>query len=622
MTNDTLDIMIRHKVGSNSIWSSITEFVVTEGFPEGFEEQLKGEGYFDYQVKSFTFQAISPMLYYASGEYHADKPIRYDLCDIWDGPPENRQKVFSGFVDEIQDTNDESTIEITVFPSAVILKDFDIGVLDTQDDEINREFETGLLHVRDIGSAMLTYVNNQSENKAGIEFSLDESSVPDNNHAPNSLPFVGTILEKLKRKGGSWFLRRFVFGQIEQDEFEGGGNNSKCVIRKKGDEYYLVRTEARWGLKTLINARQWIDVDANEWLNFTIHVPTPPYVTVVFNHNFPRGFGWLEPYVPSGVSLVLEDVNFGVPFLNIYVPSEDIKIPAPEARYTVYKMIGGNLEFHAVHNYFPLFPFNETPNNNDQGAFSIYNLYGEAQTGNDTGNISQNKIINFVRKKNYDTVYVQSTVDVDANNTFAFVHASKKYHVHKWDEYEVGSMLVIVFETAFDEYYKVKYLNKTPMEIFKDLCKVSNRYFYVDADNKIFMLPRGDANNAPQSMGISTLNYNDILSKKVKRHREVEVDIDINRWEDSDDGFSSYGIRLREAELQSIKKFYHDLFSRERIEYKIKFLLSPSASRTKGGLMRHLVVSNAPQSVDYGQIIERSNSFSEPTIEIKTEAYV
>tara|TARA_B100001250_G_scaffold363658_1_gene343142 strand:+ start:54 stop:449 length:396 start_codon:yes stop_codon:yes gene_type:complete len=129
------------------------------------------------------------------------------------------------------------------------------------------------------------------------------------------------------------------------------------------------------------------------------------------------------------------------------------------------------------------------------------------------------------------------------------------------------------------------------------------------------MLPRGTL--TAQSIGDANMDLNNLIKKKIKVHREADVDVDINRQEEMDGEIMSYGFVIRNEEYEAIKSHYKKQFRNPRTEYTMNFISPPNDV----GLLKRLVVNDGVDFVDYGNIINIDDSFLEPMIKVTTEKY-
>ena len=277
------------------------------------------------------------------------------------------------------------------------------------------------------------------------------------------------------------------------------------------------------------------------------------------------------------------------------IPKKDIKITTIGAEYWVYKCIAGGLEFYKYYDFAPLPPFGES-------GLNLSAHYGNTISSFTAGNVNSKKVKSFIKEQGFNKEQdILSGFDLDDSNSYVLVKAKKKWKI--WSH-----TLVLSFETTFDFYYRCLYRDATAMEILRDLVVVTDRWFYVDENDYVWLLPRD------QSIEDVSLDRRMVLKLERKRHKEVEVDINVNRYEENDDQVASYGIGLRKNEYEAIRKYYREKFQGERIEDTIKILNPPSNT----GLMKKALINNE----NHGIIIGLNRSFLEPITEIKAEQYV
>jgi len=225
-------------------WINISAETLSDDFPEYFEEQLKGEGYFEYQVKSFTFSFLTTDV----------TPQRYDAIKIVERDSGNN--LFYGFVDETETTDDDLVLSITIMPSSVLLKDEIVGTLiNDGTDEDNYLFETEIQHIRDTVSSIVSQVNNS--NDTGIIFTSDIVSIPEGD-PPLKSPYIADILRKEKKSGFFWSLLKIVMGIDAGDDIA-----DKYHVRNNSGVYYLVERSSHVGMDVWFRAGAWVNLSVS-----------------------------------------------------------------------------------------------------------------------------------------------------------------------------------------------------------------------------------------------------------------------------------------------------------------------------------------------------------------------
>jgi hypothetical protein len=236
-------------------------------------------------------------------------------------------------------------------------------------------------------------------------------------------------------------------------------------------------------------------------------------------------------------------------------------------------------------------------------SMEMNTMYGNVTTEKSMNNITAGQIKAFLISEGYrgDSYTVLNSFDFDNNDSYVMVKAYKK-----WNDWN-GSILLLSFEKPFDFSYQLHYRDSNASDILKDLCVVTNRYLYVDADNKIWLLPRG------QNLGQKTVSRTNVISHERTRMKEQDVSVEVKLYETDDKGkVTSYGIRLRPNEWQAIQQYYRDLFQGERIESEMEWLEIDFDQVT---LMSEALVDDNT----YGTVIERELNFLEPLMKIKSE---
>lgn len=487
---------------SNGDYLDVTNNVSIESFPEYFEKSLKGKGWFEFEVKSFSFRMLSKDL--------NPIPKRLDWIRIYSSADDSL--LMDGFIDEIKDelANDPN---YTIFPNALLIKDTIIGVIEESDeeDDENYLFDSGeTLPLHELVSNILNEVNT----KAGTNFTTSEEAIP---VVPSTNKnFFGNLLDKIRK----WDFINVVLGFL----FPTFNLADTFTIRRKldsdepsGYKYYLIKKDAGLFSKTFIQQGAFLSFTPS-W-GFYLGWP--------FNKTY--GFSW-----------------------HIFAPGSDWRLPVLLAKYYVYRLQAGGMgdfgEPNSTFEWFPSWPWSEGPP-------GLSNTYGSVYNSNQSSNVNAQKMTKFLDEEGYSNPDVVTTFDYDAGNTYAVLSGKpKKFDLSPW-------AFFTSFETPFDNYYRVTYKNTTAGDILKDLSIVSNRFFYVDDDNVVYMTPR----NTDQINKI--INKDDIIDLKQNTIKEEDPNIDFNAYTTDDKGkIQSYGVRVRQREKEGVLAYYKKYFQGDRIE--------------------------------------------------------
>ena len=412
---------------------------------------------------------------------------------------------------------------------------------------------------------LVDIVNQLSEDingKKGTQFFADTDSVPTAESTIRN--FFGNILLKYKRLSFLYTILGFLFEDVPGDGVlvKRKNDNSK----PSGKAYYVIEKDAGFFMKTFVSVGAFLS------------------------------FSW---------GFTVATKSFGFSFR---VPWFDFRVPTLGAYYYVREAIGGGLsEILDTREFFPLGPFFD--------VIPGLNEYGDSYTNAQSDNIQNSRINRYLDVEGYNLADGNITKwDYDSNNTYAIVHAKKKKQ--ELSIYEI----LLSFETPFDNEYRFHYRNRNGADVLKQLALVSNRWFYVDPNNKIHFLPRNDMEATIE------LNTDNLLEFDRKTEKEPDSKISVDRYEADKDGkVQKYGIVLRKNELDSIVNQYSKFFEGTRNEFKIK-AYNPPSGVNKIKLMDEIIITDyqhenssviSPQSV--GRVTEIKQSFLENWIELKTE---
>ena len=211
----------------------ITSLMDKDSFPEFFEESMKGDGYFAFEVKPLTFTIITIGTNIA--------PSRGDWIVIEDTI--TGQQLLKGKIDEIQG-DDTPTPEITVFPQALLLKDYVVGdEVELSSTETVTDFSWSVKSIRDIVVDILSRFNTSEGSQI---FRANNTSIPD-----FAVPgrWFGNVLKKL----GGFSLSQAILNAFGYDD-------SYYFTKTAGDDYYFIHEDGTFILKRVLRRGQWVDI--------------------------------------------------------------------------------------------------------------------------------------------------------------------------------------------------------------------------------------------------------------------------------------------------------------------------------------------------------------------------
>jgi len=556
--NSTLTIMIN---GLN-----VTRAVEKDSFPEYLEQSFKGSGRFDFEVRSVTFRLISNLLTFSLQREMTVIIKTKTLGEI----------LLDGFIDEIRDEGGP-TPEITVFPNALLLKDTQIGTEKnlkdtswnpgdpvTDEDEIVREFHSdGAESLQSLVQKILNEVNSQN----GTSFHSTATSIPPKT-TPAVRKFFGNILEKQDRSSWWWKLLGILYLFVEwltEDDYQ---------VRYKNGNYYLVRRDFGIFQKLWIVQGGLLNVSAKL--------------------SIPRG--WFFSSRKLGIKVPSSTIDL-FDWGRWTIPGEDWTLPNIGIQFKMFRMVAGGLEL-VDEDSISIYPQPDF----SPSASEMTNMFGPIVNPRSTSNISIGAIRAFLDEEGYqsDTAEILTRFDLDDANSYVIVKTQKKRNDPS------GETLVLSFETPFDDAYELHYRNKSASEILKDLCIVSNRYWYVDPMGLVWVLPRGT------STGILHIPRRNILEKGSRRAKQTDGNITLNRYAVDERGaVSTWGIKLRKNEADAIVNFYKTESATDRLETTLKILLL--------GFENQLNKSVKIDQYDLGSIIEEKKGLVEPISEFVVE---
>lgn len=541
-------IRILHKAkDSTGDYVDVSRYVSVDSFPEYFEKSLKGKGWFEFEVKSFDFSMLITEL--------SPAPKRLDWIRIYSNA--NDSLLMDGFIDEVKDELADAP-NFVIFPNALLLKDTIIGEVEESSDEDDETY------IYESGATMPLWelvqdIINKVNIKAGTTFTTSEEAVPIVESTNKN--FFGNMLDKLR----AWSFMTAVLNFLWP--FFNLSDNFK-IYRKtdnaepSGYKWYLVKKDAGFFSKTFISQGAFLS-----W--------TPSwgfYLGWPFNKTY--GFSW-----------------------HVYAPGSDWRIPTLMAKYFVYRLEAGGMgnfgEPNHVYEWFPMWPWS---NSSPQLA-----NFGSEYDANGSTNISSQKMRKFLDEEGYSNQAVKSSFDYDDGNTYAILTGKpKKFDLSPWSFFAS-------FETPFDNYYRVTYKNATASDILKHLSIVSNRYFYVDDNNVVFMVPR-ETDTANK-----TINRDNIIDLKQNTIKEVDTNMDFDAYTTDDKGkVQSYGVRVRQREKDSILAYYKKYFQGDRIERKVE--LYTGVEEVDINLMDQIDISADEEGLGgqvLGRVIKSDMSFLE-----------
>ena len=611
----------------DSTFIDITKAVSRDQFPSVFSQSLKGEAFFDFSVKGFSFKVIKTKYNeIMDGTYTTESDLqikmgRYDSLLIMNN--DNNEVISRGFVDTIENWND-TLPKIKYMPDATRLKDIKAGVVTSDDDDDDEiwefEIETPTA-IDEIVVALTDQANTTIENgdnKMTKPFSaIDTIPQPSGNNGLQSGAnrFLGTVLHKKKNTGFSFNLAKMFIDLFDASYFRRKTNNGE----PSGYDWHLEVQDAGIIKRILINKGQWLSIDKGQWMSWSLNIPNGLHLTdFQFGVSIPNGVAitydtWsilgFNVMNPTTLSVALQwttyNFNLGnilpaleyasytwhIPNSSVNVPSNHVYIPCIGSRHDLYYLAGGDMthEESYVKSLFPIIDQNyhvaDTDGDEeggDQEISSITSVYGSRfDNAGDSENITHAKMSAYVKDEGSSIEAYRTAMDWDSNNTYVIMKTKKAWNDIGGSEWLVG------FETPFDFYQRAHYKNENPSKILRDLCVVTNRLLYIDKDNKVWLKER----DATMSGAYSEIPVDRkwFVSRKVKVKRDQETEIRMNIYKrDSEGKIQTYGMVLRESEWEFIQSYYKDQFSGDIITNTVE-ILSGSELNESGMTMPSLM---------------------------------
>lgn len=192
--------------------------------------------------------------------------------------------------------------------------------------------------------------------------------------------------------------------------------------------------------------------------------------------------------------------------------------------------------------------------------------FGPILEGNQATNVNEEQIIaealanGFVSSiQGVDTTpTIQASFDYDDQSSFALVHGRTANGGGL-------SAMVLNFTTTTGNAFSGRYQNFTAMEIIRDLAVVSNRWFYVDRTGLVYLLPRNS------SRGSISLTAGKTISAVKKIRAEQDTEIQVNRYVIDSEGYvTSWGLQLRDNQVEAIKLSYRVLLAEDITEWTLE----------------------------------------------------
>ena len=595
----------------DSTFIDITKAVSRDQFPKTFTQSLKGEAFFDFSVKGFSFKVIKTKfneIMNGSVTTESDMQIkmgRYDSVLIINN--DNNEVISRGFVDTIENWND-TLPKIKYMPDPTRLKDIKAGEITSDDDDDDEIWEFEIETPTAIDDIVVTLTDqanatiSSGDNKMSKPFSaIDTVPQPTGNNGLQSGAnrFLGTVLQKKKNTGLSFNLAKMFIDLFDASYFRRKTNSGE----PSGYDWHYEVQDAGIIKRILINKGQWLSIDQGQWMSWSLNIPNglhltnfqfavniPIGVTISFDTWSILGFNVMNPFTLevglnwTAIQIVLGNIRpsleyasytWHIPNSSINVPSEHVYIPCIGSRHDLYYLAGGDMTHTEsyVKSLFPILDLNYhvadtdgDESGEDQEISSITGVYGSRWDNNGASdNISNAKMRAYVKDEGATVQAHRSAMDWDSNNTYTILKTKKAWNDIGGSEWLVG------FETPFDFYQRAHYKNENPSKILRDICVVTNRLLYIDKDNKVWLKERDATMDGAYSQIPVDRKWFVSRNVKVKRDQETEIRMRIYK-KDSEGKVQTYGMVLRESEWEYIQSYYKDQFSGDIITNTVEIL--------------------------------------------------
>lgn len=526
--------------------ADVTRWLRKDGLPAFIETGVKGVGYYDFSVRGVEFPIIIQGL-----PVGLEREAEVKVYEVGAG------LVLKGFVDAVRSGDESGVKVIEVFPEALYLKDVTIG---EQVNLSDPDWEPGdpegddddIVRDFDTGGAVsvreiLRSVLESVNQQKGTALRVDDESCP--NFIGDSR-FFGNILKEMDPTGVFGNLVSVLLGDLFLDQVE-------FRYRASTGEFFLIYRDGGFHKKRVLSEGQWVNIRLKKTWR-------------ILGHEF--GFDWGSIKVPSG----------------------DIDIPLPLVRTSIFRCVAGGLELVREHLFFPGWPLNE--GEPDLGE------YGSPFRSVASQNITQSKADGFARENGLFDIEMLANFDVDEQNSYALIKARKTNDLFK-------TFFVLSFESLFDGKYWATYRNARASMVIRDLAVVTDRWWMVDGDGRLWFLPRD------QGSGVVQVQSRFVLREDVSEEPIQDQDIEVSRYAEENGKVTAWGLRLRENEFEQLKRVLGERFMSgyvRRVKHKI---LNPPPGLTE---MKQLKIDSEVM----GTVVSVKRALGEPLIETEAERYV
>ncbi len=262
------------------------------------------------------------------------------------------------------------------------------------------------------------------------------------------------------------------------------------------------------------------------------------------------------------------------------IPSSDVSIPWIGSTHHVWSMINGSLEYI--------------------GDFDDDNQFGDVYSGIEFPTMDESKYGSYGAEEGMTNVSLLSGFEYNERSNYGIIRGNYKNDF-------LGHDVAVSFDLAFDDNYGGHYRNATAMDIIRDIAVVANRWFYVDREGKVYLLPRS------QSRGSVTYAIENTLSETKKVKKEGASEITLVGYEETDDGkVRTYGLKLRKTEIEVILNRYKEMFSNDITTREIELYKVDADDILKTVHFDYV-------GEDIGTVIAISHSFLKPLTKVTVE---
>ena len=499
-------------------------YVDKEAFPDFLSLATKGFGYHDYEIPytTFTFADFDGGI---SQYLQRFVPVEFAWRDTG-------KILFVGYINEIKKLS-FTRHEVTVTAYAQRLTEVNVGSLidlDTGDevDDDSIPVDTGDLFIGDpIDKVREFDTGGYTNARLIIQQVLNSFNGINKSETPRIDASSDTIPDPVKLGVGPFF------GQVL---IEFGSDSALVKLVKLIKAFSPVSPGKPRRFRDNIEVRRAQDPVSGAYLYYILH--------------------WDGDFFRKRI--IKKNKVFGV------WPGRDIFIPMFGMKATVRRLIAGGEELtESTEPYIPYWPFNTSEPNASN--------YGRKYAGRSAKNVPESRVRGFFsRRQGFVNPEIITSFDLGPANSYFLVEARRVKQLGR-------SMFLASYETSDDFFYYPTYHNTVASKIIKHVAILANRRLYYDpAGNTVHLVPRVKAVSLDAGVTGTPRVGEDAIVIEEKWIQSIVTDIqpastssgdtNVPRYKEDDLGKpTSYGMRLRDAEIKAIEYRVNRVAGRNRI---------------------------------------------------------